>query len=82
MAVEVEPTSESRTGPSAKDRGWVGLLRRITRFEVVTAAVVAVVLIGLALALAEPDVLEAPFEIARTAVFTFGGGALSALGSS
>lgn len=55
----------------------VNQLGRVTRLEWIVAAVAAVVL-G-ALAVAEPDVLEAPFENARTVAFTFGGTAAAAI---
>jgi hypothetical protein len=51
--------------------------RRISTLELVVAAVTAVVLA--ALVVAEPDILEAPFENGRTILFTVGGTALAAL---
>jgi hypothetical protein len=47
------------------------LLGHVTRAEIAVAALAALVL-G-ALVVAEPDILEAPFENARTVGFTFGG---------
>ena len=54
------------------------LIGRISRLEVVVAAVIAAALV--VLVLIEPDVLEAPFENGRTLLFTFGGTALAAIG--
>jgi len=65
--------------PQTSADGQVGarsLLRRISRLELGAAIVAVLVMAGLALA--EPDVLEAPFENARTMVFTFGGTAVAA----
>ncbi len=53
------------------------LIGRITRLEIIVAAVIAAVL--LLLVLIEPDILEAPFENERTILFTFGGTALAAI---
>ncbi|MBT8212540.1 MAG: hypothetical protein KJN71_05275, partial [Acidimicrobiia bacterium] len=53
------------------------LISRITRLEIIVAAVIAVVL--LALVVIEPKILEAPFENERTLLFTFGGTVLAAL---
>lgn len=50
--------------------------RALSRLELVVAALVAVVMAGLVLA--EPDILEAPFENWRTVLFSFGGTALAA----
>ncbi len=47
------------------------LIGRISRLEVVVAAVIAAVM--LVLVLVEPDVLEAPFENEQTLLFTLGG---------
>lgn len=47
------------------------------RVEVVTAAVIAAVM--LALVVIEPDILEAPFENGRTLLFTVGGTVIAAL---
>ena len=47
------------------------MLGRVSRLEWVTAALAAVVLVGVVIV--EPDVLEAPFENSRTMLFTFGG---------
>jgi hypothetical protein len=51
--------------------GASGLVHRISRFEWFVAAAVGVVM--LVLVALEPDILGAPFENARTVVFTFGG---------
>ncbi len=53
------------------------LISRITPLEIIVAAVIAVGM--LVLVLIEPDILEAPFENARTLLFTFGGTALAAI---
>ena len=53
------------------------LIGRITRLEIIRAAMVAAVM--LVLVLIEPDILEAPFENERTLLFTFGGTVLAAL---
>ena len=53
------------------------LIGRITRLEMIVGAVIAVVM--LALVVIEPEILEAPFENARTILFTFGGTALAAV---
>jgi hypothetical protein len=53
------------------------LIGRITRLEIIVGAVIAVVM--LLLVVIEPDILEAPFENARTLLFTFGGTALGAI---
>ena len=50
---------------------------RVSRLELVVAALAGVVVVGLTLA--EPDILEAPFENANTLLFTFGGTALAAV---
>jgi hypothetical protein len=53
------------------------LWARISRLELVLAALAGVVMV--ALIGAEPDILEAPFENWRTLLFTFGGTALAAV---
>jgi hypothetical protein len=63
--------SKSGGGPANR------LLARVSRLEWVAAAI-AVVVLGL-LALAEPDILEAPFENDRTVTFTVGGTTLAAV---
>ena len=50
---------------------------RVTRLELVVVAVASVVLAGLVVA--EPDILRAPFQNARTLTFTFGGTLLAAI---
>jgi hypothetical protein len=55
-------------------RTWIA---RITRLEIVVAAVIGAVM--LVLVLIEPDVLEAPFENERTLLFTVGGTLLAAV---
>lgn len=63
------------------DGGARGTLRtligRISRVEVAVAAVVAVIM--LVLVVAERDILEAPFENARTLAFTVGGTLVAAV---
>ena len=66
-----------RDDPDARLATRIGLLAQLSRLEWAAAAVTAVVLAGLAIA--EPDVLEAPFENARTMLFTFGGTAIAAI---
>jgi hypothetical protein len=53
------------------------LMRRITPLEWTLAALAALVL--LVLVIAEPAILEAPFENERTLLFTFGGTAVAAV---
>lgn len=53
------------------------LISRITRLEIVVAAVLAAIMI--VLVLLEPSILEAPFENERTLLFTFGGTVLAAI---
>lgn len=53
------------------------LLGEVSGLEWVLAGVVAIVM--LVLVLAEPDILDAPFQNWRTLVFTFGGTALAAV---
>lgn len=53
------------------------LIGRITRWEMMVGALIAVVL--LVLVVVEPNILEAPFENERTLLFTFGGTALAAV---
>jgi len=72
------PSPPPRTGGSAPDGLIRTLIGRITRFEIIVAAVIGAVM--LVLVLLEPDVLEAPFENERTLLFTFGGMALAAVG--
>lgn len=57
--------------------GARAVIRRITRGEIVIAALIAVAM--LVLVVIEPDILEAPFENARTLLFTFGGTLIAAL---
>lgn len=59
------------------ERTRSGLLARISPLEWTVAGIAAVVLAGLVVV--EPDVLQAPFENARTVVFTFGGTAVAAM---
>lgn len=60
--------------PSVPEPGLIG---RISRLESAAAAVAVVVLV--VLAIAEPDILGAPFENTRTIVFTFGGTVAAAI---
>ena len=71
----MSPRGESPTGVAPGSK--ISLPGRITRLEWIVATVTAVVLAGLAVA--EPDILEAPFENTRTAVFTIGGTAVAAV---
>ncbi len=66
-----------RSDPSAQTPIAARLVGRITRVEWTLAALTVVVLAGLVIA--EPDVLEAPFENGRTLAFTFGGTTLAAV---
>jgi hypothetical protein len=68
-------TSDRGAPDTAVDRSR--LVSRISRLELIVAAGVAVVLA--VLIAAEPDILEAPFENARTVAFTVGGTAAAAL---
>ena len=52
-------------------------LDRITRLEVIVGAVVAAVMLGLVVA--EPAIVEAPFESGRSILFTVGGTVLAAV---
>lgn len=76
-------TETSTSPPTGRDggsapQGLVGrLIGRITRLEIIVAAVIAAIM--LLLVLVEPDILEAPFENWRTVLFTFGGTALAAV---
>jgi hypothetical protein len=62
---------------SGSDSFLRDLIGRITRLEIIIGAAIAVVV--LSLVVIEPDILEAPFENARTLLFTFGGTALAAI---
>ena len=53
------------------------VIARITRLEILVGAVIALVMISLIVI--EPDILEAPFENARTVSFTFGGTVLAGI---
>lgn len=65
------------TGGTTGTGGWRGLLGRVHRVEWALAAVAVVVLAGLVVA--EPDILQAPFENERTVLFTVGGTVLAAV---
>lgn len=52
-----------------------GLLGRVSRLEMAVAGLIAVVMA--VLVIAEPDILEAPFENSRTLLFTVGGTAVA-----
>lgn len=67
----------THTDRPSDDASKLALLGRVSRLEWIVAAVAAVVLAGLVVA--EPDVLEAPFENTRTLVFTFGGTLIAAV---
>lgn len=73
MSTRTTERAEPEPAPAAPG----GLLARITRLEWGVAVLAAVVLT--VLTVAEPDVLEAPFENTRTVVFTFGGTAAAAV---
>jgi hypothetical protein len=70
------PAPAGRDG-DARDSVPRTLIGRITRLEIVVAAVIAAVM--LLLVLVEPNILEAPFQNERTLLFTFGGTALAAI---
>ena len=71
-------TTSPKTGRDSGPDSFVrDLISRITRLEIIVGAVIAVVM--LSLVVIEPDILEAPFENARTVLFTFGGTALAAV---
>ncbi|NNF09770.1 MAG: DM13 domain-containing protein [Acidimicrobiia bacterium] len=53
------------------------LIRRITRLEMIVAAVIAAIM--LVLVVLEPRILEAPFENSRTLLFTVGGTILAGI---
>ncbi len=69
--LQVEGAAARRDG--ARRPRWA----RVSRLEVGAAALAALVMA--VLVLAEPDILEAPFENWRTLLFTFGGTALAAV---
>jgi len=64
-------------GGSAPDFHVRELIGRITRLEIIVAALIAAVMI--VLVIIEPNILEAPFENERTLLFTVGGTALAAI---
>ena len=74
-------TQTSTPPKTSRDSGSDSLVRdligRITRLEMIVGAAIAAVM--LALVVIEPEILEAPFENARTVLFTFGGTALAAV---
>ena len=74
-------TKTSTPPATGRDGGSDSLVRellgRITRFEIIVGAVIALGM--LLLVLIEPNILEAPFENERTLLFTFGGTALAAI---
>lgn len=67
-------STEPRTPPTSVARRLLG---EVSRLEWALAATAAVVM--LALVLAEPDILDAPFQNWRTLVFTVGGTAIAAV---
>ena len=71
------PPTTDRDGDAAPDSVARELIGRITRFEIIVAAVIAGVM--LLLVLIEPNILEAPFENERTLLFTLGGTLLAAI---
>ena len=72
------PPAPSRDGGHAHESLVRDLFSRITRLEIIVGTVIALVMVSLVLI--EPNILEAPFENARTVLFTFGGTALAAIG--
>jgi len=71
------PATDRDGGDAASDSLLRKLIGRITRVEIILAAVIAVIM--LVLVLIEPDILEAPFENERTLLFTVGGTALATI---
>ncbi len=71
------PPATGRDGGFALGSLARRLIGRITRFEIIVGAVIAVVM--LLLVVIEPEILEAPFENERTLLFTFGGTALAGI---
>ena len=69
------PTPTPTNGGSSLRALLRDTINRISRLEIAVAAAIAVVMISLVLI--EPNILEAPFENARTVLFTFGGTALA-----
>jgi hypothetical protein len=68
-------TAETTTSSAESTRGR--RFARISRLEWAVAA--AVVIVMIALVVAEPDILEAPFENTRTIAFTVGGTIVAAI---
>ncbi|MEM9042359.1 MAG: hypothetical protein AAGD33_20935, partial [Actinomycetota bacterium] len=77
MAQTTAPPPTGRDSDESSGSFVGDLIGRISRLELVVAAVVAAVL--LVLVVIEPNILEAPFENARTLLFTVGGTALAAI---
>jgi hypothetical protein len=78
MIIETSTQGEAEHVDAApSDSTTRTLIRRITRSEIVVAALIATVM--LVLVLLEPNILEAPFENERTLLFTVGGTVLAAL---
>ncbi len=72
--------STGRSPDPAPESPLRTLIGRITRLEIIVAALIAVVM--LSLVLIEPDILEAPFENGRTLLFTFGGTVLAVIAAA
>jgi hypothetical protein len=71
------PQESGLDGGAAASSPAPTLIGRISRLEIVTAALIVAVTI--VLVILEPDILEAPFENERTLLFTLGGTLLAAL---
>ena len=71
------PPSAHRDGDAASASTVRQLISRITPFEMIVGAVLAIGM--LVLVIIEPNILEAPFQNWRTLLFTFGGTALAAI---
>lgn len=72
----VQTPHTSRDGQAAAEPLLRQLISRISRLEMAVGAAIA--LLMLLLVVIEPNILEAPFENARTLLFTFGGTLLAA----
>lgn len=71
------PSTTGHGGGPPPGRPAPTLIGRITRFELIIGALIAVFM--LMLVVIEPNILEAPFQNGRTMWFTFGGTVLAAL---
>ena len=77
MITETSTPSTDHDHSAPTDSAARALVGRITRLEMMVAALIAAVM--LALVVVEPNILEAPFENERTLLFTFGGTAIAAI---